>query len=221
MIDQDQIPDREDHHLHLNPKEQGDFITISGFKEEEVEQGQQRANLIKADFRRDKQTNNNPLTHSRFNKKRNNLADSKLRTSEYSLRHNQQRSNDKAHLGPNSFKFGNLQHSSDLRNRSGRNLHLSGDFNQSNQLSVGRDSHNQKLSQSKKSFRNKTKEEQIIKKAILNILKFAQEDGLDIKAEFLKFSVDSLRISLGKFFFIILHRLRVNPHFSLNVLANL
>lgn len=75
-------------------------------------------------------------------------------------------------------------------------------------------------SNGEQSQREANKETEIIKKCILNLLKFSLEDGLDLTAQILKFSFDSKKISMGKFYFLVLHQLRINHHYSIDVLAN-
>lgn len=80
-----------------------------------------------------------------------------------------------------------------------------------------------KLDQSRylnKSHYSNNQEDELIRKCILNLLKFAIEDGLNLREEVIRFSFDAKKISIGKFYFLVLHKLRINHHYSLDVLVN-
>ena len=67
---------------------------------------------------------------------------------------------------------------------------------------------------------HQNKEDNLIKKCMLNLLKYSMEDQLDLAEQVLKFSFDSKKISIGKFYFIVLHLLKINHHYSIDVLVN-
>jgi hypothetical protein len=64
-------------------------------------------------------------------------------------------------------------------------------------------------------------EQELIKKCVLNLVKFSIEDGEDLKQQVIRLALDSKRISVGKFYFLVLHQMRVNHHYSIDVLVNL
>jgi hypothetical protein len=67
---------------------------------------------------------------------------------------------------------------------------------------------------------NQNKEDELVRKCILNLIKYSMEDNMDLSEQILKFSFDSKKISIGKFYFLVLHLLKINHHYSIDVLVN-